>query len=101
MKLPLAYASGATLALVVDQKHLAALSSNEAHDVVPISLTAHHMSSYERDLRTIAECDPVHFEGQFPAVPKACALARPNTATCWSLARTMVVEVRESGLEMP
>lgn len=42
MELPLPYASGAGDSLVVNQEHLAALSSDEAHAVVPILLMEHH-----------------------------------------------------------
>ena len=42
MELPLPNARGAGDSLVVNQKHLAALSSDEAHAVVPILLIEHH-----------------------------------------------------------
>ena len=42
MKRPLLHASGARVALVVDQEHLTASSSNEAHDVVPVSQDEHY-----------------------------------------------------------
>ena len=42
MKRPLPHASGARVALVVDQEHLTAFSSNEAHDVVLVFQNEHY-----------------------------------------------------------
>ena len=42
MDLPLPHTSGAGDPLVVNQEYLAALSPNEAHDVVPIYHSEHH-----------------------------------------------------------